>query len=380
LLYLTTPIGIEDITKEELKGFNVKVNPFGFRGKVIVDNIDINNIPEKLFYLRTIEKAGIFLGKERFYGEIDKIKDFYFSLGIENFFEKDTSFAIRCKKRAIHYIEKKVIEEKIGSFTIEWIKYKKNFAPQVDLENPDLIIRVEVNPRWIVFWVDIIGKEALHIRRYRVFHHPAPVKGNIVSALILKMNPKKKNKIFIDPMAGGGTIPIETAFFLYDISPYILRFEDFVLWKLPFFRDFNKKEIKEKILRIPDFRENRIICSDINIEYVKGSKINAKKVGVEKLIDFVSFDVKNIDRVMKKVDYVITNPPYGLRMRSKEEERGVYREFFKGVERIIGDKGKIGIISSRMDLIRKYRGDFKIKFLRKVFHGNVRIFLFILGF
>jgi len=355
-----------------LKDKEVKINPFEFRARVFVKDVELCRIPEVFFGLRTAERIGILLGV--FELDLNKLKDYFFSLSINEFYKKDLSIAVRCKKRNNKIkLSKKEIEAEVGKWLISKIKEELNYTPSCNLEKPDFILRCDISERYITFWIDLTGKEAMHIRRYRVFNHPAPIKGNIASALIKKMK-IKENKVFLDPMTGGGTIPIECAMWAKNISPCHLR-DDFLIFKLKSFEDLKR----EDFLKTGEREKNlKIFGSDINIEFLKGARENAKKAGVLDYVKFINLDACNLSKVFKRIDYIAFNPPYGLRVRIGEEEKGVMRKFFEEAEKVLSNEGKIGIITARMDLVRKYRRDFKIKWKRKIFHGGVKIFGFIL--
>ncbi len=375
-LYISTSIGIEDITKEEikevLKDREIKVNPFEFRGKIFVRDVNLKEIPHIFFKLRTTERIGILTGV--FECDLNKLKNYVFSLNIKDFYKKNLSIAVRCKKRNNKIkLSKQEISAEIGKWLIRRIRDEFDFTPSVNLEEPDFILRCDISERYITFWLDLTGNSAMHIRKYRVFEHPAPIKGNIAFALIKKMG-IKENKIFVDPMTGGGTIPIECAMWAKNISPYHLR-NDFLIFKLKPFEDLKK----EDFMKTGEREKNlKIFGSDINLEFLKGAKENAKRAGVEDYVKFINLDAKDLSKAFKKIDYIAFNPPYGLRMRIGEEEKGIMKKFFEEAEKVLSDKGKIGIITARMDLVRKHRRDFRIIWRRKIFHGGVRIFGFIL--
>ncbi len=253
------------------------------------------------------------------------------------------------------------------------VKEEFNYTPYVNLSEPEFLLKCDISERYITFWIDLTGNLAMHIRKYRIFEHPAPIKGNIAFALIKKME-IKENKIFIDPMAGGGTIPIEGAMWAKNISPYSLR-DDFLIFKLKPFEDLKRKDF---LLIGKKDKNLKIFASDINFEFLKGARENAKRIGVSEYIKFINLDVRNLSKAFKKIDYIALNPPYGLRIKIGEEEKGIMKIFFEEAEKVLSNKGKIGIITARMDLVRKYRRDFKIIWRRKIFHGGRKIFAFIL--
>jgi len=334
--------------------------------------VELYRIPEIFFSLRTVERIGILLGV--FELNLNKLKDYIFSLNINEFYKSGLSIAVRCKKRNNKIkLSKKEIEAEIGKWLIFKIKEELNYTPPVNLDNPDFILRCDISERYITFWIDLTGKEAMHIRKYRVFDHPAPIKGNIAFALIKKME-IKENKIFVDPMTGGGTIPIECAMWAKNISPYHLR-DDFLIFKLKPFENLKKEDF---LKTGENEKKLKIFASDINLEFLKGAKENARKAGVGDYVKFINLDACNLSKAFKKIDYIALNPPYGLRLRIGEEEKGIMRKFFEEAEKVLSNKGKIGIITARMDLVRKYRRDFRIVWRRKIFHGGVRIFGFIL--
>ena len=64
---------------------------------------------------------------------------------------------------------------------------------------------------------------------------------------------------------------------------------------------------------------------DIDGDMVKAARENAKRAGVDGMIHFQQRPVGALSHP-KKYGFLITNPPYGERMETKDSIEGIYRE------------------------------------------------------
>ena len=81
-----------------------------------------------------------------------------------------------------------------------------------------------------------------------------------------------------------------------------------------------------------------------------------------------------------EVDVVITNPPYGLRIGKKAIIQDLYSGFLRSAFRVLGDGGRIVMITPEKELVRNLARDAGYSVgERPVAYGGIDASIFILG-
>lgn len=130
--------------------------------------------------------------------------------------------------------------------------------------------------------------------------------------------------MLVDPFCGSGTIPIEAAMIAKNIAPGLNR--DFISEKwlnlIPQKEWYEVAEEAEDLINHD--AEINIQGYDIDGEALKMARANAALAGVDKHIHFQQRDIINFSSP-KKYGFVISNPPYGERLSTKDEMEILYR-------------------------------------------------------
>lgn len=331
-LILTTCFGIEDVVAKELKEKDREAKILELRkGRVMVDVKKLEPVFTMHSIHHVIKMVSIFRFKT-----IQDISQKLKETNLDDLLDADTfrvtSERACTKTKYSHSFTSIDIQKIAGDIILK--KYKK----KVDLENFDKEIRVDVIDN--VCFVGIqLTKNSLHKRGYRVFEHLAALKPTLAYAM-LRIIDLRKNESLLDPMCGGGTIPIEAAL-----------------------------TIKPK----------KIFASDKNEKYVQGAKLNAKNAGVLDKIGFETKDCKDMSWV-GEVDKVVTNPPFGVRIgRNRKFLKKLYSDFLKACNEVVKDK--ICLLSLKSNLFKhalKKHGKFRIVHERIVGHGNIYPKLYVI--
>lgn len=183
-------------------------------------------------------------------------------------------------------------------------------------------LRISIRKDIVTVGLDTTGV-SLHKRGYRKFTAPAPLTETLAAAILL-LSPWKRDRVLVDPFCGSGTIPIEAAMIAKNIAPGMNRSFLAENWTnlIP------KKEWyevgQEAMDLVEDDAETVIQGYDVDAEVLKMARANAELAGVEKQIHFQQRDILNF-RSPKKYGFVITNPPYGERLSSRDEMSALYR-------------------------------------------------------
>jgi putative N6-adenine-specific DNA methylase len=206
----------------------------------------------------------------------------------------------------------------------------RGVTAELDAESPEVVFAVRRagvsdEARRTVVGIDI-GGGARHRRGARVVMGPAPLRETMAAQLIMLSRWDARTEPLVDPMAGGGTIPIEAAGLA--VGAAIRRPVDLPLGHLTPFEDLP--------IQTPDLFPGtvpRILALDIDAARIPDMVGNLRAAGLtgpshEKSIVIAQQDVRALDpdyvrhmlpgsRDMKPGAFCF-NPPYGVRMGAEE--------------------------------------------------------------
>ena len=165
-------------------------------------------------------------------------------------------------------------------------------------------LRISIVKDVVTVGIDTTG-ESLHKRGYRKFTAPAPVTETLAAAMIL-LSPWRPDRVLVDPFCGSGTIPIEAAMIALDMAPGMNR--EFVA------ENWSNLVPKKHWYEAVEEAQERI-RTDVDI-HIQGYDISEEVLQQR--------DVKNFS-TPKKYGFVISNPPYGERLSTKEEMFSLYK-------------------------------------------------------
>jgi putative N6-adenine-specific DNA methylase len=210
------------------------------------------------------------------------------------------------------------------------LRRSKGTRPSVDTSAPHVRIHVSVNDRHV--WLALDSSDPpLHKRGYRVQSVAAPMNECLAAALV-RMTGFDGTGVFIDPMCGSGTIPIEASLIARNVGPGLLRERfGFFGW-----RDFDeerwrreRRRAEEAVVAEPDVL---VIGADSDRSALSAARRNAE--ASESAIRLIHAP---FDRLRSRLDEesearirdaferrLLLNPPYGRRM-SEVDEAELYR-------------------------------------------------------
>ena len=208
----------------------------------------------------------------------------------------------------------------------------------------------------------------LHKRGYRRESNGAPIRETLAAAIAATSRPRE-DVLFWDPMCGSGTIAIEAAMMMRGIAPGVNRHfaaEKFAFMKPSIWRDA-RDEAKEGE-HPSDFT---VYASDIDEACVALTVKNATNARVADTVKAFRRDAREISSDGRR-GTIVTNPPYGERLGTKESVERLYRQ--------IGEKFRalapwqIYVITSHEGFERFYgkRAD-KV---RKLYNGMIPCYLY----
>jgi putative N6-adenine-specific DNA methylase len=169
--------------------------------------------------------------------------------------------------------------------------------------------------------VDSSG-ELLHRRGYRLATAKAPLRETLAAAMLLASGWDERSPL-LDPFCGSGTIPIEAAMLAIGIPPGRNRQFAFMEW--PGY----DAPLWQRLLQeapIPDLAAAPVIqASDRDAGAVEMARANAERAGV---LDAIAFSQRAVSAVEPPPGpgWVVTNPPYGLRVSEGKDLRNLYAQ------------------------------------------------------
>ena len=165
----------------------------------------------------------------------------------------------------------------------------------------------------------------LHRRGYRLATAKAPLRETLAAGILLASGWDSASPL-LDPFCGSGTIAIEAALLAKKIAPGRTRHFAFMDWP-----NFNaaiwKSLMAESTAKTP-FPSPKIIASDRDAGAIQAARANAERAGVAGCIEFSCRALSAI-KPPPCPGWVITNPPYGVRVSAGKDLRHLYAQLGK---------------------------------------------------
>jgi len=371
----TTTTGFEDIAAWEVEKL-IGAKAQQLHGKILFE-ASINQVIELNLWSRTLHRIILLLCRDR----VETLEDVYrvtASIDFTDYIERGQSFAVRAERIGEHPFTSIDVAAKAGQAVIDSFMSKTGHRLKVNLDKPDVEIFCQLKNSDFYIGLNTTG-ESLHRRNYRVFDHPAALKTTIASAMIYWSNWGCEEPI-LDPMCGGGTIPIEAALIARNIAPGLFR-REFAFGKLFFIDRRYYEEAVEKARSSSNKNSYRIYGSDISPKFIEGAWKNAASAGVEDTVKFRCVDATKLDKIEDlEVKYVVVNPPYGIRsLRDKVVER-LYVNFLSALKRKGGGL-LVAITASDEEFKRALDvNGLEVLGVKRVFHGALLTSVFKCAF
>ena len=318
---LTVPchFGLESVLKKEIYDLGYEISEVE-DGRVTFIG-DAEAICRANIFLRTTERVLLRVGK--FKAEtFDELFEGIKALPWEEYIPENGKFwvtkasSIKSKLFSpsdIQSIVKKAMVERLKQ------KYHTNWFEESGASYP---VRIFLLKDEVMVALDTSG-ESLHKRGYRTLTSKAPITETLAAALIM-LTPWNKDRILVDPFCGSGTIPIEAAMIALNMAPGMNREFTAESWKNLVPKKAWYDAIDEAEDAIRNDAEIHIQGYDVDDEVLKMARANAKLAGVDEYIHFQQRDVADFN-TPKKYGFVISNPPYGERLSTKEEMFDLYK-------------------------------------------------------
>jgi len=304
-------------------------------------------------YLRTASRVLVRLGQ--FYAaEFPELRRKAGRLLWENYLAPERSIALRvtCQKSRLYH-ETAVAERVAGAIGDRLGKPSPVHKYQEDsgTDLPQLIV-VRLVDNLCTISIDSSGA-LLHRRGYRLATAKAPLRETLASAMVMASGWDKISPL-LDPFCGSGTIPIEAALLAGRVPAGHRRrfaFMDWPHFDSKFWNELLADAAKTIVSDIPT-----IIGSDRDAGAIRAAQANAERAGVAGCIEFSGRAISAIDPPSGP-GWVVTNPPYGVRVSKTNDLRNLYAQLGK-VMRAKCPGWRVTMICDRVQFIRSTGLDF----------------------
>ncbi|MCE4614498.1 MAG: THUMP domain-containing protein [Desulfurococcales archaeon] len=337
LLFTCNP-GTEDVVSleaAELLGATPLENRKMY-GRIVVETPieDYELLAEKIYEMRTIHYAGILLlWDESEEPNLDWIKKSAEESFIWRYIPGSSSFAVKSVREGSHDFTSMDISKVVGGIIYDSIK-NGGVIPIVRLNSPSILVRADLIENELYISLSLTGDYSRHIRRYRVFDHPAALKSTL-AAVMLRLAQAVDGDIILDPMCGSGTVALEATHI---------------------------------------FEASRIICNDVNAKHIRSAKANAFLARVKDRIKFTVSNALDLDSKLEEpVDVIVSNPPYGIRLGSARSVKVLYKKLVSKLPFILSPGGRVSFITPEGRYMKRLlvNNGFEIIDYRKVKHGDL---------
>ena len=311
--------GMEAVLKREILDLGYEITNVD-NGKVTFEG-DAEAIARANLFLRTTER--ILLKVAQFKATtFDELFENIKAIPWEEYIPKDGKFWVtKANSVSSKLFSPSDIQRIVKKAMVERMKETYNCS-WFEETGASYALRISIVKDVVTVGIDTTG-ESLHKRGYRKFTAPAPVTETLAAAMIL-LSPWRPDRVLVDPVCGSGTIPIEAAMIALDMAPGMNR--EFVAenWSNLVPKKHWYEAVEEAQERIRTDVDIHIQGYDISEEVLRMARANAELAGVDSYIHFQQRDVKNFS-TPKKYGFVISNPPYGERLSTKEEMFSLYK-------------------------------------------------------
>jgi len=323
--------GLEMILAQELKALNLTIlepepATAASKNRVLPDDPggwllsgSLEDVYRSNLYLRTASRVSVRLG-EFYAAAFSELRKKASRLEWERYLSpgQPVHLSVTCHKSRLYHSDA-VAERVVGAINDRFSNSKKETQPS---KNGQLVLVRLVNDLCTIS-IDSSGA-LLHKRGYRLESTKAPLRETLAAALLL-LSGWSGEMTLIDPFCGSGTIPIEAALLARNIPPGVAR--DFAFMHWPGFVPHEWERVlhsaRDGIIR----QDSHIFGYDRDQGAVQSAISNASRAGLNEVIHFQRQPISELSPPRSNPGWLITNPPYGVRISGSKDLRNLYARF-----------------------------------------------------
>jgi putative N6-adenine-specific DNA methylase len=305
--------GFEETLKEEL-------NELGFSNCDILNRaVQIRGNWRDVYFLNLHSRCSISILVEidRFY--IKNEKDLYErakKINWVSIFEKEKTFAVRGAVHSSLFRNSQYPFLLVKDAIVDSFRSKFDERPNIELKSPQVVFDVYIREQEVTISVNTSGLP-LFQRGYRISVGDAPL-NEVVAASLIRLSKWDRKTNFLDPFCGSGTLLIEAALLASGIPSNIER-KHYAFKNLKNYDSSIWDEIYNNAKRIMKELPITISGSDISDEMILKTRRNLRGFSFGRFIETSVKSFQDINKSDEKF-FIITNPPYGERLKSNVSE------------------------------------------------------------
>ncbi len=253
------------------------------------------------------------------------------------------SFRVSCTRVGDHRFRSPDVERAVGTILHE------RYETAVDLEEYALHVKVDIAGARAFCGYQLTRRKGLD-RRYRWVYHPrVTLRTPIAYAMLVIAGYDRNPGALHDPFCGSGTILMEAA----------------------------------AIAREHELSDELLSGSDRDPRSVEGAALNLEAVGFPG-VAVTQLDARELSPSITEasLDFVVTNPPFGIRMAQGQSLYGLYRDFLAAAAHVLRPQGTLALLVGRRrgEFNRVLRGypELALEHVRIIEMGGVYAALFVL--
>jgi putative N6-adenine-specific DNA methylase len=244
----------------------------------------------------------------------------------EAWLDERTTFAVDATLKDSEHVHSGFVALKIKDAIADRLVDKLGRRPDVDPRHPTFRVVAHLAKRTLTLSLDLCG-EPLFKRGYRVKTTPAPLKETLAAALLMASGYTGEEPL-ADPLCGSGTLVIEAGLIAQRRPPGLARrfaLEDwpaFAVKAKPLLQEL-RREAQAQVRPVPF----PLLARDRDTDALAAVKRNVAAAGLSTAVKIEEADVLRAAAPSGPCGLLITNPPYGERLRSGGQ-KGMKRFFF----------------------------------------------------
>ncbi len=250
------------------------------------------------------------------------------------------------------------------------LKKENGTRPSIDIRDPQIRLQAFLTESKFCFYFDS-SNTPLFKRGYRTdIHHTAPLKETLAASLLFATGFKPESDILIDPCAGSGTFVIEALLLQHKIAPGLLRKKfGFLLHPLYSIDEdlLIKQELRaiaEKSVDAEGLRISYPIAVEQDREMYRAILQSLTRIGILDKAHVLHALFQQIDSLKAAAlnqnlapTFLITNPPYGVRMYSHREHlEDLYEDLGRSAKELLPQGGRAAFLIPRESELQKRIG------------------------
>lgn len=321
-LYAVCPPGLELALSAELLGLGIITKPETGSGGVDFSG-SLEDIYRANLHLRTASRVLLRMGSFQVSKFVELVRKTG-NLSWETYLHKDRPLAYRITTHHSRLYHSKAVEERVHQGIANRLGYQPSVAKYNEESNQTQLVVIRILDDECTISMDTSGAP-LHHRGYRQALAKAPLRETLAAGMLISSGWDRESPL-IDPFCGSGVIPIEAALLAANIPPGHQRSFSFMEW--PGYDPSNWRRLLKEADRKKIVPPAVILGSDRDEGAISMARENIERAGVSELVQFTQRAVSAIEPPAQR-GWIVTNPPYGVRVSQNQDLRNLYAQFGK---------------------------------------------------